>query len=138
MKDKVHMKGFVFEKQMNAYITHTAGSADQLYGDCFEQEDDAVTHIGNNVTLAWNDMDFCGEKDVALEIEGKTPLDINTISIRITNAAGESSDTAAEFCGKGEARQRFPVRVPEGNCTVSFVFLPGSSFDFNGFRFYRQ
>ena len=138
MKDKVHMKGFVFEKQPNAYISHTAGSADQLYGDCFERVGDTVSNIGNNVTLAWNDMDFDNEKDVTLEIEGETPLDLNTISIRITNTDGKEYDTAAGFSGKGGTKQRFTVRVPEGNCTVSFVFLPGCSFHFRSFRFYRQ
>ncbi|QUC68071.1 glycoside hydrolase family 2 TIM barrel-domain containing protein [Aristaeella hokkaidonensis] len=138
MKDKVHMKGFVFEKQLNAYIPHTAGSAEQLYGDCFERSGSAVTHIGNNVTLTWTDMDFGGEAEVTLEIEGETPLDLNTISIRIVNKEGKEYDTAAGFSGKGGTRQRFSVRVPEGSCTVSFVFLPGSAFDFRSFRFYRQ
>ena len=137
MRDKVHMKGFVFEKQVNAYLFHPAGSADQLYGDCFEKAGNTVRKIGNNVTLAWNEMDFGGEKEVALEIEGKTPLEVNTISIRITNQAGKEYDTAAEFSGKGAGKQRFILRVPEGSCTVSFVFLPGSSFDFSGFRFYK-
>ena len=137
MRDKVHMKGFVFEKQMNAYLFHTAASADQLYGDCFEKKGSAVTNIGNNVTLSWNNMDFDGEKEVTLEIEGKTALAVNTISIRISNPSGTSFDTAAEFSGAGDDIQRFSVRVPEGSCTVSFVFLPGSSFDFTGFRFYR-
>ena len=137
MKDKVHMKGFVFEKQMNAYIPHTAGSAEQLYGDCFERSGSAVTNIGNNVTLTWTDMDFGGETDVTLEIEGETPLDLNTISIRIVNKEGKEYDTAAGFSGKGGTKQCFSVRVPEGACTVSFVFLPGSAFDFHSFRFYR-
>ncbi|MBR5960679.1 MAG: DUF4982 domain-containing protein [Clostridia bacterium] len=138
MKDKVHMKGFLFEEQMNAYIVHTAGNADQLYGDCFTRDGNAVNRIGNNVTLAWTDMDFGGEKEVKLEIEGRTPLDVNTISIRIINQNGVEYDTAAEFSGRGAGRQRFTVKVPEGSCTVSFVFLPGSSFDFSGFRFYRE
>ena len=138
MKDKVHMKGFVFEKQLNAYIPHTAGSAEQLYGDCFERSGSAVTHIGNNVTLTWTDMDFGDEAEVTLEVEGETPLDLNTISIRIVNKEGKEYDTAAGFSGKGGTKQRFFVRVPEGSCTVSFVFLPGSAFDFRSFRFYRH
>ena len=132
------MKGFVFEKQAYAYLFHPAGSADQLYGDCFEKAGSAVHKIGNNVTLSWNDMDFDGETEVTLEIEGKTPLEVNTISIRITNQAGEEYDAAAEFSGSEAGKQRFSMRVPEGSCTVSFVFLPGSSFDFTGFRFYKE
>ena len=33
MNDKIHMKGFVFERQANAFIRHPAGRADVIYGD---------------------------------------------------------------------------------------------------------
>jgi hypothetical protein len=29
------------------------------------------------------------------------------------------------------------VHTPGGDCTVTFIFLPGSSFDFDSFRFSR-
>jgi beta-galactosidase len=136
MNDKIHMKGFCFEKQMNAYISHSAGSADLLYGDCYTREGNAVNRIGNNVTLTWNNMDFGGEQEVIAEIHGKTPLDLNTICIRITGTQGTECNNAVEFSGKDGEVQQFRIRVPEGSCTVSFVFLPGSSFDFRSFRFY--
>lgn len=135
MKDKIHMKGFAFEKQSNAYLHHTAGSADTVYGDCFRREGDAVTGIGNNVTLAWTDMDFGGADEAVLEIEGSTPLPVNTICIRIRNEQGEEKTFAADYPGDGTVKKTFRIPVPNGNCTVSFVFLPGSSFDFLGFRF---
>lgn len=135
MKDKVHMKGFRFEMQPNAYIRHTAGSADIIYGDSFRREGGSVTGIGNNVTLSWTDMDFGGAGEVSLEIEGRTPLPVNTVSIRIRNTGGDETVSAAEFAGNGPQTQRFRLNVPAGNCTVSFVFLPGSSFDFGAFRF---
>ena len=135
MRDKVHMKGFVFERQQRAYLRHAAVSADRIYGDSFVIRDSAVTGIGNNVTLAWEGMDFGGEKEVCLEIEGRTELEINTVTIRIRNEQGEETTGIADFDGQGEATQRFSVRVPEGKCSVSFVFLPGSCFDFDGFRF---
>jgi len=135
MKEKVHMRGFSFEKQSGAYLTHPAGTADSIYGDCFRKEGDAVNGIGNNVTLTWTDMDFQGEEEAILEIDGSTPLNINTIHVRIRNGQGGEMTTAADFRGPGRDKQRFTVAVPGGNCTVSFVFLPGSSFDFNAFRF---
>ncbi|MBP5726883.1 MAG: glycoside hydrolase family 2, partial [Clostridia bacterium] len=137
MNDKIHMKGFRFERQINAYIPHTAGSADQLYGDCYTREGSAVNNIGNNVTLTWNNMDFGGEQEITAEIHGHTPLDSNTICIRITGAHGAECNNAVEFSGKGGEVQRFRIKVPAGLCSVSFVFLPGSSFDFSSFRFYR-
>ncbi len=137
MTDKIHMKGFIFEKQQNAFIRHSAGSADSMYGDSFSRAGEAVNEIGNNVTLIWNDMDFGGEGEVLLEIEGRTKLTVNTISIRIGNQQGKEIVSIAEFNGKREGIQQFRVTVPDGNCTVSFVFLPGSSFDFDSFRFQR-
>ena len=135
MREKIHMKGFVFEKQQRAYLRHTAASADSIYGDSFAIRDSTVEEIGNNVTLTWEDMDFGGEKDVFLEIEGRTSLKINTVTVRIRNEQGEEMTGIADFDGQGETTQRFTVHVPEGRCSVSFVFLPGSCFDFTGFQF---
>ncbi len=137
MRDKVHMKGFVFEKQEFTWLRHTAGSAESIYGDCFERNGDAVTGIGNNVTLSWPGLFFEEAGEVVLGIEGHTPLPVNTVSIRIRNTEGAERISAADFRGDIRHEQRFPVRVPGGSCSVFFVFLPGSSFDFNAFRFYR-
>ncbi|MCR5565266.1 MAG: DUF4982 domain-containing protein [Clostridiales bacterium] len=137
MRDKVHMKGFRFEKQMNAFIRHSAGSADSIYGDSFHREGEYVKGIGNNVTLSWTEMDFGGAGDIMLEMEGSTPLPVNTVSILIRNGSGDETVSAAEFEGGGKGIQSFRLETPAGNCTVSFVFLPGSAFDFEAFRFYR-
>ena len=136
MKEKVHMKGFAFEKQQRAWLFQDAASADRIYGDSFTIQDNAVTGIGNNVTLTWEEMDFGGEKTVNLEIEGYTFLKENTVTVRIRNREGKEITGIADFDGQGDAAQRFTVKVPAGVCSVSFVFLPGSSFDFRGFRFY--
>ena len=45
----------------------------------------------------------------------------------------------ALLVGCGAPReQTFSVRVLPGECTVSFVFLPGSRFDFYGFQFEKE
>ena len=82
-------------------------------------------------------MDFGEAGGRVLEISGRTPLEANTVNVRIKNGQGGETVSALEFDGKGGQRQSFPVRTPGGNCTVSFVFLPGSSFDFDSFRFHR-
>ena len=138
MNNKIHMKGFIFQKQENAYIRHYAGNADSIYGDSFRKEKEHVYGIGNNVTLSWSDMDFGEAGKVLLEIDGSTPLPVNTVNIRIKNDLGEEITSIAEFAGNKEEKQVFSVEVPGGNCTVSFVFLPGSSFDFRSFRFSRN
>ena len=138
MTDKIHIRGFEFEKQSSAWLEHFAADADSLYGDSFRLNGKTVAGIGNNVTLEWKDMEFEDAGQAILEIRGSTPLPLNTISILIRNEKGEEKKQAADFSGNGGKIQRFRVEVPEGSCTVSFVFLPGSAFDFDAFRFYRE
>ena len=83
-------------------------------------------------------MDFDGERKPILKINGRTGHAVNTICIRVKNEAGEETSSIAEFTREGEAIQCFTVTVPQGICSVSFVFLPGSDFDFHAFRFYRR
>jgi len=42
-----------------------------------------------------------------------------------------------EFAGRDRRTQSMKLSVPTGICTVTFVFLPGSHFDFERFRFHR-
>ena len=135
MKDKVHLKGFSFEAQSRAYLFHHAAEADSVYGDTFRRDETAVREIGNNVSLVFEDMDFGDVQKVSLEITGKTPLPVNSITVRITGEDGRHAQEIVEYAGAGPRTQRFTVRVPGGRGTVSFVFLPGSHFDFESFRF---
>jgi len=137
MRDKVHLKGFVFEKQEKAWLRHDAAGADSVYGDSYRIDGSSVREIGNNVTLTWDGMDFGEGGEVTVGIEGRTPLPVNTVMIRITGEDGTEMTEPAEFRGGGEHLQEFRVRVPSGRCSVSFVFLPGSSFDLDGFAFSR-
>lgn len=131
---KIHLKGFRFERQSRAYRFNAAGSADTVYGDSFTRDGGAVRGIGNNVTLSFQAMDFGAAKTACLRIIGATPLPENAIHVRVTGADGRQLTALCLFRG-GEREQTFEVAAPGGLCTVDFVFLPGSSFDFEGFRF---
>ena len=135
LTEKVHLKGFSFTKQSRAWLELRALDADNVYGDTFTRTDEAVTGIGNNVSLVYEDMDFGDATRAALVIDGCTPLSENPITIRFQNEAGESLSSLAQFKGTGRGQQRFDVEVLPGLCTVQFVFLPGCQFDFYGFRF---
>ena len=134
MKEKVHMKGFRFERQNRAFVPLAAGEADLVYGDSFRKEGGSVKGIGNNVSLCFDEMDFGGAWECSLTIRGKTPLQLNTITIRIRNEEGEETAEAVDFAA-GREEQTYRIHVPGGRCTVTFVFLPGSAFDFDMFRF---
>ena len=138
MEQKVHVKGFAFAKQEKAFRRHRAVDADSIYGDSFVMDDTAVRQIGNNVTLTFRNMRFAQAASIQLEIEGSTTLPEQSITVRWQNQAGETVDCLCRFAGNGESMQRFPMQAREGEWDVSFIFLPGSRFDFVGFRFVKE
>ena len=140
MHQKIHLRGFRFEKQSRAFIPHTAAEADRIYGDSFTAGPDSIREIGNNVTLSFDEMDFEDVREARLEITGYTPLPVNSITVRFTGQDGNTLTEIIDFRGAGECvstRQVFSVRTPGSLCSVSFVFLPGSRFDFDSFTFIR-
>ena len=132
---KIHLKGFSFTRQSRALRYNRAGEADQLYGDNFIKEGNAVKGIGNNVTLLFRSMDFGNGGKYRLTLDGATALPVNTVSLRVVNERGETAVTTCAFQKSERGEQSFAVDAPSGLCEVSFVFLPGSSFDFYGFQF---
>ena len=141
MHQKVHLRGFRFEKQSRAFISHSAAEADRIYGDSYTAGKDSIRGIGNNVTLSFDEMDFEDVQEAHLEITGYTPLHVNTITIRFTVPDGSTHTQIADFRGTGDGiptSQVFSIRTPGGPCSVSFVFLPGSQFDFDSFRFSKS
>ena len=135
MHKKIHLKGFSFTRQSRAFMPLCAAQADAIYGDSFTRAGSAITGIGNNVSLVFERMDFGACTQAALVIDGATPLHNNPITVRIAGESGEHAAQIADFLGQGGGRQRFTLSVPGGVCTVTFIFLPGSQFDFEGFRF---
>ena len=132
---KFHFRGFSFEKQSRAYTWQDACQADRVYGDSYRQEGRWIREIGNNVSLTWDDMDFGDAREAGLEIEGRTALENNAVTIRLESESGETATELVSFSGTEEGKQCFRIAVPGGRTRVSFVFLPGSQFDFGGFRF---
>ena len=136
LRTKIHLAGFTFTKQSRAWQTLSPLQADTLYGDSFVKTDEGVTGIGNNVSFGYLEMDFEDCTEAALVIDGATPLAENPITIRMQDAAGNERTELVTFKGgDGRNQQRFTVQVPQGVCSVTFVFLPGSNFDFYSFRF---
>lgn len=131
---KTNIKGFEFVHPDKAFSEISVLEHDGLYGDMFTREEDAVSGIGNNVSIEFADMDF-GEKGAhVLHVCGRTPLDKNTIQVRFAGADSESSvmlefGNAEDYCW-----QSFALPGITGKVKVTFVFLPGCSFDFKSFR----
>ncbi len=136
MHKKIHLHGFSFTRLSRAWLSLSALEADAVYGDSFTRTADGVMDIGNNVSFQYDNMDFGDAGDALLTIDGCTPLSENPITIRIHSADGEAT-ALASFLGGERREQQFRLSGLKGLCSVTFVFLPGSQFDFYGFRFER-
>jgi len=135
LSGKCNVKGFQFLRPEKGYEEISVLDNDGLYGDSFTLTDDAVTGIGNNVSLQFSDMDFKETGAHILWVYGRTPLDHNTIQVRFRKGEEEIS-VMVEFTHSEEyGWQRFEIEPVYGAQTVSFVFLPGCQFDFKAFRF---
>ena len=133
MEKKIHLKGFSFTKQSRAWLPQTASDADSVYGDSFTREGSSILGIGNNVSLVYENMDFEDCRKVTLTLEGATELDIQPVNLRITDGEGVQHTSQLLFTGGAGHSQAFTVDVPAGMCSLTFVFLPGSRFDFHRF-----
>ena len=134
-ENKIHLKGFVFTKKEKAYETLSAKENTSIYGDTFNVEEEAITGIGNNVTVVFEDMDFGENGTTKITICGKSNLPMNTIHVRFNTENGDVNEVA-EFAGATEYTERtFTFDRITGKATVNFVFLPGCDFDFKWFRF---
>ncbi|MEK3773783.1 glycoside hydrolase family 2 TIM barrel-domain containing protein [Paenibacillus sp. FSL K6-4396] len=135
LKQKIHIKGFSFEPQSRAFEQNAAASCDHLYGDTFKIEGDRVEGIGNNVSLEFENMDFTAEGTPKLVIHGHSPIDKNTIHIRFAGEDGQSNQLVEFTQSEGYEERVFELERVTGVQKVIFIFLPGSQFDFNWFRF---
>ncbi len=133
---KIHMKGFQFTRQEKAFAKLTAGEADSIYGDAFERRGSAVCGIGNNVTLVFEHMDFGEKGAAALTICGRALHEVNNIRLLTEWEDGRKEQESLEFYHTEDTAELcFDVAGKCGRAKVSFVFLPGSAFDFEWFRF---
>ena len=135
LNQKVHIKGFSFTKYEKAWLNLNAGEADAIYGDSFVRNGAMIEGIGNNVTLEFTDMDF-GEKTIkGIAIKGRAVNGVNTIHLRLYNGVDEIKQIV-EFPESEEyILKEFDLEPVNGKWDVSFVFLPGSNFDFAHFQF---
>ena len=133
LDSKIHIKGFSFTKQEKAFEKLFAGSCDSVYGDEFKVEGDVINNIGNNVSIEFRDMDFKETGTTGITICGETRNDKN--SIHILFEGSETRREILEFTGKERKEMHFSFEKVTGKQKVTFIFLPGSDFDFSYFKF---
>ncbi|WP_022932580.1 glycoside hydrolase family 2 TIM barrel-domain containing protein [Treponema bryantii] len=142
----LYLHGFYFDKTPKAYAKLRALDANLIAGDTFTRTADAVEGIGNNVNLDFSDMDFSAGADgtadgvpgkaTSITICGKSNTENNTINIKFFAEDGSSTTQVIEFAHtNGYEEKTFALAPITGRQKISFVFLPGSNFDFKWFRF---
>lgn len=143
---KVHIKGFSFTYFEKAYGRLWGAECSRVYGDSFKVESRAITGIGNNVTVVYENMDFGSEGAGRVTLWGSSPLPHNTIHIHFTDESGEMTSRVLEVTGLGvgdssdhETRQYDPqtfiIERLRGKGTVELIFLPGSNYNLESLQF---
>ncbi|MBP1573625.1 MAG: DUF4982 domain-containing protein [Oscillospiraceae bacterium] len=132
--NRYDLKGFVFDKPSKETSEISALMNDNIYGDSFTIAEDAVTGIGNNVVLDFGEFDFTDKVPKAIAVTGRSSLELN--SIHAVFVSDSEKRVLLEF-EKSESftERQFELDGISGKCRVSFMFLPGSNFDFKSFRF---
>ncbi|MCX7656349.1 MAG: DUF4982 domain-containing protein, partial [Treponemataceae bacterium] len=138
---KMHIKGFVFEKQNRTFTTISALEYDELYGDSFRLTNEGIEEIGNNVTITFRDLFFEGTLPQSITLYGRSRTDKNSIHLRWSDGKETMVQlvdfTQQEFGEQTVPLLELPMSFRNIPVSLSFVFLPGSSFDFGWFRFNR-
>ena len=134
----LYLHGFYFDKTPKAFAKLRALDADLITGDSFTKTEQAVEKIGNNVNLDFDNMNF-GDPDkgtTTLTICGKSNTPNNTINIKFFASDGTSTTQVIEFAHTDDYEEKtFTLQKVTGRQKISFVFLPGSDFDFKWFKF---
>lgn len=135
---KMSLQGFYMTKKEKAYGQVYAVENDSITGDAFTVGKDKITDIGNNVTLEFDGMDFGEDGPKKITICGHSSIPVNTVHIRFFGEDGSEISHMAEFPESRTYQElTFPIDGFTGRGRVNFIFMPGSKFDFDWFRFSR-
>ncbi|MBK5261193.1 MAG: DUF4982 domain-containing protein [Peptostreptococcaceae bacterium] len=137
LEHKVHIKGFIFKKRERAFALNEATTADEIYGDSFTREEHSITQIGNNVSLIFQMIHFAENKIKSIIICGRSPIPQNSIHIKFMSEKKEYTFIAEFTYTQEYTEMEFPIDLQIGTADITFMFLPGSNFDFKWFQFVK-
>lgn len=129
--------GFDFGRLDRSRAVLHASEYDEVYGDDYEINGGRIEKIGNNVVIGFNGLDFGEEGVTKITVCGKTSNPVNPIQIRYTPKGGNQLTQLAEFKRSEDyCEQVFELEAIKGEVSeLTFVFMPGSDFGFDWFRF---
>ena len=130
--------GFEFIPVNRAFDRLRPTDNDEIYGDDYNIAGVRVKDIGNNVNISFKGLEF-GEGADSITICGRTPNELNSIQLRYTGEDGVQKTQLLEFTQAFDyIEQTFELEPITGTNDISFVFMPGSRFDFDWFRFGKK
>jgi beta-galactosidase len=107
-----------------------AAENDEIYGDNYTANERKIENIGNNVILKFNALDLGADGVKKLAVSGYAPRG-NSITLKFNE-----QNWLLEFEKSDDyITQEFEFGTMKGVNDVSFVFLPGSDFNFEWFKF---
>lgn len=129
--------GFEFAKLDRSRAKLQSTEYDSLYGDDFVVNENRIERIGNNVVIEFKELDFGDNGVDKIIIRGKTSNPVNPIQLRYKPKGGEQITQLAEFEHSDDYTERkFKLNRICGEISeLSFVFMPGSEFGFDWFKF---
>lgn len=128
------LKGFSFIRPDKAYEKIDVLDNSQISGDSFTIEAEAITNIGNNVSIEFDDMNF--DKGISgITICGRSNNEKTSVHILFTDAEDTTRQMVEIPYSEEYSEYKFSLQNVSINGKVSLVFLPGSDFDIKWFRF---
>ena len=131
-RQKVHVKGFQFTRYDKAFCRLHAAENDGISGDTFTISGKAVTGIGNNVSIVFNDMDFGETGAVSVTLSTRSEVKSNSVQILVDGRREMLEVAGASLFTESTYELKELIR---GKQTVSFVFLPGCNIDLEWVKF---
>lgn len=132
--ESLRFQGFVFTAIPVLGNEIPALSRDRVFGDAFTETGRAIEHIGNNVTVVFEDLHLDSDAK-HLEIYGRTRNESE--SIRIVIDGSEQQVYTVQFPRTEDfSAHSFDICVPAGTVSVTLLFLPGCDFDLGSIRLF--
>lgn len=133
--EKLSVQGFYFNRKEKAYSLLNATESDRITGDSFTMASNAVEHIGNNVSIDWDNMDFSATGIGKVEINCKSHNPVTSIHLLFTD--GDTQMRHMVEVPYSDEYETFSFDMPDirMNCSLSVVFLPGTDCDLRSIQF---
>lgn len=131
--ESLRFQGFEFKEVPVLGNVISALQRDNLFGDTFTETDEAIEHIGNNVTVVFNGLKL-EEAAHSIEITGRTHNESESIRIVIDGEDGQQVYTVVFAGGNEYSTQRFDIDASAGVKNITLLFLPGCDFDLKAIR----